>query len=233
MTDKMVSKAIGVLESNPVNKREAVAASLGVTEYKAREIIRKIENAPPEVSGPTWAVFDLETTSLTGHFGRLLCASILTYPSMEMNTFRWCDYSQGVYDDGHLALAVREHIEAHTFSCGYFSKGFDFGFLNARLMAAGHSKIRQMLHLDPMWAFRGWRGPKIGSSSMDNVAEFLGLDEQKMKVPKEIWSRANGGDIEALDILVERCESDVRVTWKIACYVLENQLLKTPLQMYP
>lgn len=74
---------------------------------------------------------------------------------------------------------------------------------------------------------------KIGSASMKNVSEFLGLDEQKMNVDKETWVKANAGNREALDILVDRCESDVRVTWRIAQHCLENGLLKTPIQVYP
>jgi len=68
---------------------------------------------------------------------------------------------------------------------------------------------------------------------MKNVAEFLGLDEQKMDVPKIVWVKANSGNVEALDVLIDRCESDVRVTWKIAQHVLDNRLLKNPIQMYP
>jgi hypothetical protein len=90
-----------------------------------------------------------------------------------------------------------------------------------------------MPHFDPMWGYKGWRGLKIGSSSMKNVSEFLNLDEQKMNVPKETWVNANAGCKESLDEIVERCESDVRVTMKIAKHCLANGLLKSPIQVYP
>jgi len=233
MTEKTISKAKRVLETDPVNKRQAIAGHLGITEYKAREILREIENEPVKIEGPTWAVFDIETTKLEGHFGRLLCGSVLSYPSMEIKTYRWDDYSPDPSEDADLAVAIRDAIESHTISCGYFTKGFDIGFLNARLAAGDHRTMRSMPHLDAIWAYRGWRGLKIGSSSMKNVAEFLGLDEQKMDVPKIVWVKANSGNVEALDVLIDRCESDVRVTWKIAQHVLDNRLLKNPIQMYP
>ena len=233
MTEEIVLSAKSVLDTSPINKRQAIAGHLGITEYKAREIIKAIYNEPPMIEGPEWAIFDLETTKLEGHMGRLLCGSIMTYPSMEMVTYRWDQFAKDPSDDSGLAVAIRDHIEKHIFSCGYFTKGFDFGFLQARLMHPGNRKIKSMLHHDPIWAFKGWRGLKIGSSSMKNVAEYLGLDEQKQEVKKEVWVKAGMGNIEALDILQDRCESDVRVTWKIAQYVLKNQLLKSPIMMYP
>ena len=68
---------------------------------------------------------------------------------------------------------------------------------------------------------------------MENVAEYLGLLEQKMKLPKEIWVKAGMGNKEALNKIIERCESDVRITWEIAQHILNNNLLKTPFTMYP
>jgi len=74
MTEKTISKAKRVLETDPVNKRQAIAGHLGITEYKAREILREIENEPVKIEGPTWAVFDIETTKLEGlkHTGGMI-----------------------------------------------------------------------------------------------------------------------------------------------------------------
>jgi len=233
MTDEIINKAKSVLDTNPVNLRKAIAGSLGITEYKAREIIRKIEDKTPDISCPTFGVFDLETTALEAHFGRLLCCSVLSVPSMEVKTFRWDDYSNRISDDRALAVAIRDHLEAHNITVGWYTKGFDIGFLRGRLAYWGERLLKSQLHFDPMWGYRGWRGVKIGSSSMKNVAEFLHLDEQKYNVPKEVWVNAGTGDIEALETIIERCESDVRVTWEIAQHCLDNNLLKNPFQMYP
>jgi len=230
MTDELIEKTRDILAKNPGgDKRKVVARLLDITEHKARELIRKAA-----ISGPTWGVFDLETTKLEGHFGRLLCGSIMEYPSMEMVTHSWPDYEEdfSVGDDSRLAVAIRDEIEKHTISCGYFSKGFDIGFLNARLLYHGERLLKPMLHHDPIWGFKGWRGVKIGSASMKNVAEYLGL-EAKEAPPKEVWVKAGMGNKEALKIIISRCESDVRITWDIAQYCLNNRLLKTPIQMYP
>jgi DNA polymerase III epsilon subunit-like protein len=167
-TDEALEKTREFLRSEPDgDKRAELAGLLGITEYKARELIRAAS-----LSGPTWGIFDLETTKLEGHFGRLLCGSVLSYPAMEMVTHKWPEYEED-FSDGD------DEIEKHTISCGYFSKGFDIGFLNARLLFHGRRLLRPMLHHDPIWGFKGWRGVKIGSASMKNVAEYLGLSAKE------------------------------------------------------
>ena len=109
---------------------------------------------------------------------------------------------------------------------------FDIPFLNARLMAGGNRLITPMYHLDAIWGYGGRGGPKIGSKSMKNVAEFLGI-EQKQTVPKIVWVKAGMGNKSALKILVDRCESDVWITWVAAQEVIDRHLLKNPFQLYP
>jgi len=232
MTDEIISKAKKVLNTDPINKRQAIAGQLGITEYKAREILKAIDYEPPEIIGPTIAVFDLETTDLSADFGRLLCGSILTYPTMEMVTFRYDDYANDPHDDRKLAVAIRDHLSGHHITVGYYSKGFDIPFLNTRLLVHGEQRMPQMLHIDPIWFYRGWRGMKVRSSKMKVIAKVLNLDEQKMDVPDETWINARHGDKEAMDIVCERCESDVRVTMKILCHCLDNRLMKS-IQTYP
>ena len=89
-----------------------------------------------------------------------------------------------------------------------------------------------MLHIDPIWFYRGWRGVGVRSSKMKVVAEWLGLDEQKMQVPADVWGAARHGDKAALDIVVDRCESDVNITMDIYMFGLNNKLRKG-IQRYP
>jgi hypothetical protein len=226
MTDSLIAKA----KKYSSLTREDLAEVLGVTEYKVREIRRELGRV---VRGPTIAVFDLETTDLKADFGRLLCGSVLSYPAMEMRTFRIDEINNGsIAKDGPLAVAIRDEIERHHISAGYFSKGFDISFLNTRLMIAGERKMTPMLHIDPIWFYKGWRGLKFRSSSMKVVAKVLGLEETKMDVPDSVWIDARHGDKESLDILVDRCESDVRITMDIICHALDNRLMKN-IMTYP
>ena len=226
MTEALIAKA---KKYNNLS-REDLAEVLNVTEYKVRELRRAINS---EVRGPTIAVFDLETTDLKADFGRLLCGSILSYPTMEMRSFRIDEHNGGsIAKDGPLAVAIRDEIERHHMSAGYYSKGFDISFLNTRLMINGERKMQNMLHIDPIWFYKGWRGLKFRSSKMKVVAKVLGLEETKMDVPDEVWINARHGDKASLDILVDRCESDVRITMDIICHALDNRLMKN-IQTYP
>lgn len=230
----LLEKTAQILETDPEAGRTEISRILEITEYKARELIRDVKgmNGNGKLIGPTIATFDLETTNLIADVGRLLCGSILSYPSMEMVTFRIEDYCEGKFSrDGDLALAIRNYIEQHTMSCGWFSKGFDIAFLNTRLVQNGHRAMNRMLHIDPIWYFRGWRGLKPRSSKMAVVAEFYDI-ERKQDVDVSVWADAMAGDTEAMDILVDRCESDVRITSELMMKAFEAGLIKT-IQCYP
>jgi uncharacterized protein YprB with RNaseH-like and TPR domain len=204
-----------------------------LSEWKARELLREAKGELNKLAGPTIAVFDLETTDLKADFGRLLCGSVLSYPSMEMRSFRIDECNGGsVARDGPLAVAIRDEIEQHHMSAGYYSKGFDISFLNTRLMVNNERKMDSMLHIDPIWFYRGWRGANFRSSKMKVVAKVLGLEETKQEVPDEVWINARHGDKGSLDILVDRCESDVRITMDIIVHALSNRLMKN-IQTYP
>lgn len=177
------------------------------------------------------AVFDLETWDLTPTFGPILCGSVLTLPDGEMVTFRQDDYLRDGYatsmiDDAQLCVDLREHLEEHHMTIGYFSKGFDLSHLRSRLAKHGERPLKQMLHFDPIWHFKGWRGIKGQSSKMKHMAEFFDLGEKKPDVPPEVWLLAREGNLDAMNEVVERCEADVRITLELATKAMELDLVK-------
>jgi uncharacterized protein YprB with RNaseH-like and TPR domain len=236
MTDALIAKA---KKYNNLT-REDLAEVLGVTEYKVRELRREIDKQYEwsHIDDPFLGVFDLETTGLKADFGRLLCGSILSYPSGRIKTFRTDEECVSLNKDGPLAIKIRNEVERHWISCGYFSKGFDVSFLQTRLIINEKRKISGMLHADPCWFYRGWRGLSMRSSSMKVVAKVLGLEENKMEVHDDVWQAAHDevfGSPDhkaAMDIIVDRCESDCRVTLRILKHCLANKLMKN-IQTYP
>lgn len=236
MTDELIAKA---KKYNNLT-REDLAEVLDVTEYKIRELRREIDKQYEwsHINDPFLGVFDLETTGLKADFGRLLCGSILSYPSGKIKTFRTDEECVSLNKDGPLAIKIRNEVERHWISCGYFSKGFDVSFLQTRLIINKERKINGMLHADPCWFYRGWRGLSIRSSSMKVVAKVLGLEENKMEVHDDIWQAAHDevfgspNHRAAMDIIVDRCESDCRVTLGILKHCLANKLMKNILT-YP
>jgi uncharacterized protein YprB with RNaseH-like and TPR domain len=179
------------------------------------------------------AYFDLETWDLSPEFGPILCASVLSLPSGEMTTFRQDYYwrragdkkAEDMQDDRSLCVDLRDFLESHHITCGYFSKGFDLAHLRTRLVHHGERPLKRQLHFDPIWGFKGWRGIKPRSSKMKHVTNFLGL-EAKPDVPAEVWLKARLGNRAAIDIVAERCEADVRITQQISEKCLELGLLK-------
>lgn len=176
------------------------------------------------------AVWDLETWDLKPQFGPILAASVLDVASDEMTTFRVDEYkrrrkAKDMTDDRQLCIDLRDHLETFHITVGWYSKGFDLTHLRSRLVLHGERPLKEHLHLDCIWFFKGWRGLRPMSSKMKHVAEFLGT-EPKPDVSPEVWMAAKGGNREALDEVVERCEADVRVTYQITEKAIDLGLVK-------
>lgn len=183
------------------------------------------------------AYFDIETNDLNGSFGRILCASVLLLPSEEMVTLRLDDYikrktAKNMRDDKKIAEDLRDLLDQQHMTLGWYSKGFDIPFLNTRLVSHESKRLETKLHLDGVWYAKGWRGIKPKSASLESVAEFFGLDERKMKVEPDVWEDARVGEREAMDVIVDRCESDVRLTREVMERLLDNNLVSN-IQRYP
>lgn len=168
------------------------------------------------------AFWDIETTSLNAGIGRLLCSSIYTYPSSRMRTLRIDEINDSgeLWDDSKMAIMVRDRLAEHQMVVTWYGKGFDLSFLNTRLAAAGEEPIKRHFHLDLYWYAKGWHGIKPGGASLENVAEFFNLGERKMKIEKQVWTRAGMGDSVAIDEIAARCESDVRLLYGVYGHML-------------
>lgn len=161
--------------------------------------------------------FDLETTDLAANFGRLLCASFLPLDDDKVTTFRRDAKpfkASKVTDDGKLALAIKQQLESADIIVSWNGMMFDVPFLNARLIASGHSPVRvgekhPTTHLDLMYYSRGV-SLKLNSSKLDTVSKFLNT-QAKTPLDATTWAEAASGDKAALDQVVEHCEADVRV----------------------
>lgn len=176
------------------------------------------------------AYWDLETWDLKPQFGPIMVASVLDASTNKMRTFRVDEYlrknlAEDMTDDRALVVDLRDHLETFHLTSGWYSKGFDLTHLRSRLVIHGERPLREMLHMDCIWYFKGWRGLRPMSSKMKHVAEFLGT-EPKPDVEPEVWMKAKGGNKRALDEIVERCEADVRVTRQISEKALEIGLVK-------
>lgn len=183
------------------------------------------------------AYWDIETTDLNAEFGRILVASILSLPDEKITTLRLDKYvksgkASDMADDHALCVDLRNALEDFHITVGWYSKGFDMSYLNTRLVKHGEKPIRSHLHLDGIWYAKGWRGIKAAKGSLANMAKFFKLEESKLVVDEEVWSAAKLGNTDALDTIVERCESDVRLTRGVTEKLLGAGLIRN-IQSYP
>lgn len=156
--------------------------------------------------------YDLETTALHALMGRILCASFEDMETGEVTTLRGDDpeflNKDDPIDDGKLVVAIRNHLELYDIWVGQNHLLFDNKMLKARLLKWGERLPEPRWQVDVMWLVRS--NFKM-SSKLENIAKYLGL-EAKPSPTWDEWSRAAAGHRESMDIIVDRCEADVRIT---------------------
>lgn len=162
--------------------------------------------------------WDLESTDLSASWGRLLCGSFADVDG-KVTTFRGDEpqyRGADSVDCGKLAAACRDRIEAADVLVGWNTILFDIPILNAWLLKYGHREVQLTTrrkashHLDLMY-YAGGSFLRMGSRRLDNVAKFFRIDHQKTPLDGHTWQLAARGDGEAMDRVVEHCESDVLV----------------------
>lgn len=155
--------------------------------------------------------FDIEATNLDADFGYTLCFAfkVLGEPSKVFSISDYELHKTEPWNDSRLLQDVREVIESSDILISYYGKGFDWGFLNARLLANGMDPLPEIPHVDLYWTAR--RVLKIQSRSMANVAEHLNLKDRKMYVPRKLWIMAQAAHVPSIEALAERCKSDTEV----------------------
>ena len=160
--------------------------------------------------------WDLECSSLSGMVGRVLCCGFkeIVHPDVKKlkpYVFRGDDpkfYSKDIADDGKLVAAIRDELEKYDMLVAHNGKLFDRKFLNARLLKAGERPLKSMFFADPMWVVRSHLRT---SSKLDNIQQFLGLEEAKTRITWDDWTRAISGDAKAMDVIVKHVVQDVKV----------------------
>lgn len=159
--------------------------------------------------------WDLECSSLSGMMGRILCGGfkeVLPNRKGEVSVLRGDEKPyfnrRDLADDARLAVAIRDRLESYDLLITHNGKLFDRKFLNARLLKVGEQPLKSMFHIDTMWLVRSHLRT---SSKLDNVQQFLGLEDEKTKITWDDWQRAMGGDKRAMNVICQHVTQDVKV----------------------
>lgn len=174
------------------------------------------------------AVFDLETFALDRGWGVTMVGSILIHgglkPSIQTftlrNTASWRAGKRSI--DAELGALILKELHGCDILIAHNGKWFDVPWLNSVALKYGMPRLGHKKLVDPVQIGRKtYRLGERGGNSLGSMAQFLGLEEEKMPVPREVWRRALLDDsAEDWQTLQERCESDVRLLNAVAGRVM-------------
>lgn len=156
--------------------------------------------------------FDIETTfsmwsrflcgSVADVFGNVKTISVATHPG------------KSVLDDGPAVKAYAELLSTFDILVSWNGKLFDVPRINARLAYHGLPLLYPRMHIDAMYLAKGSMF-NIGRKSLANAEGFFEAKNGKTPLSPRIWDKADHGDDEEFDNIVEHCEADVLVLREI------------------
>ena len=162
------------------------------------------------------ASFDLESFGLEPAYGVLLCGVVKPWGQAPM-LFRM---DRARSDDSSLVKLLVEELNKYAILIAHNGVFYDRKMLNARALKWNLPILDPRgKMIDPVQVAR--RHLNMRRNSLDALADYFGLSEQKMHVPAETWVKAAiDHDAEAMDTICERCRSDCRVLEELATRTL-------------
>ena len=173
---------------------------------------REVVSGDKEFVGLSIGYFDIETTfsmwsrflcgSVADVFGNVKTISVATHPG------------KNVLDDGPAVQAYAELISQYDILVSWNGKLFDVPRINARLAYHGLPLLYPRMHIDAMYLAKGSMF-NIGRKSLANAEGFFEASNAKTPLSPRIWDKADHGDDEKFETIVEHCEADVLVLREI------------------
>ncbi|MGH8656868.1 MAG: ribonuclease H-like domain-containing protein [Gammaproteobacteria bacterium] len=184
---------------------------------------------PHSVAAPMrQVVFDLETWGLDRGWGVTMVASFLIHgyaAGTKKVTLTLRDYTawgQGTRsNDRDMVAAVFDELRPCHIGYAHNGERFDIRWLRTVALKYGLEMPRLKL-VDPCMI--AWKKYLLGRNSLEAVADFLELSEnkgkEKLHISPDVWRHAlMDNDDAAWALLVDRCESDVDLLNEVAARV--------------
>ena len=114
-------------------------------------------------------------------------------------------------------MGLRDAIENADMVATWYGKGFDWKFLNSRLLTHGHRVMNRIWHVD--LCIQAARQLAFHSSRLDAFAKWVGLPVQKTPLLPVVWQKAAMGDGDSVRLVMEHCEADTLITRAIFPYI--------------
>jgi uncharacterized protein YprB with RNaseH-like and TPR domain len=159
--------------------------------------------------------FDIETSDLRADKGFMLSWAVLPYKSTKPVVSTLMEEPNSLEGiDKELVTALADVLEDYDMVCGWNSKMFDLPFVNSRLSLYGWPPLKPQFHLDLMYYATGIF-QRIGSRSLEAVADFYGIKPKKDHLEWSVWQKASLGDEEALAKVKAHNVKDVQILAKL------------------
>ena len=153
----------------------------------------------------TLGFFDIESTGFRGDYNSILVGSIKCFYEKNPRTFKVARPG----NDKAVVRQLKDNLEALDVWVTYYGKGFDIPMLNTRLLKWGYKPVEKRPHLDLYYSLKAHI--HTSRKSQAHLLEWLKVPEGKMTVSADVWNEVLANPTgEPMQILVKRCESDVR-----------------------
>ena len=161
-------------------------------------------------------IFDIEATDLEASFGFTLCIGYKWLGESKTHVVSLTDFPK-VTDpakepDIHLMKFFHKLItDEADIIVSYYGKGFDWKFLNTRMLLAGLPPMPPlgMHHIDMYYTAKF--NLKLHSNRLQAVSETLGCPVSKTPVRADVWRKAQRGHKESVAYVIEHCKRDIEV----------------------
>lgn len=157
-------------------------------------------------------IWDIESTHLKADWATLLCIGWKWYGDREVHVPSLMDYkgwTKDVTDDRKLITEFHKIMSEADMLVTYFGKGFDIKMIQSKFLEYGLPVLPNIPHVDLFFTVKA--NMTLTRKSMDNVARYLDLDNEKNHVSGKIWKRAMAGHADAIKYVIEHCRMDVLV----------------------
>jgi uncharacterized protein YprB with RNaseH-like and TPR domain len=169
----------------------------------------------------TSACFDIETSSLDGHFGIILVAAVKPNHG-KIKVFRLDEINKKWKtersNDKELVIALSSELLKYDILVAHNGLKFDIPFIRARMAFWNLGTFPNKKIIDPYQIAKN--NFRVFSKSLDSLSDLIGCKKKKTPVQGRYWIKAVlDGDKKSMDYIVEHCVRDVEILEELLNYV--------------
>ena len=174
---------------------------------------------------PKILIWDIETSNLNADFGTLLAIGYKWLGDKKTTVLSITDYPQFARDHTNDRQLVKDFLKVYVtadMTVAFNGTLFDRPYLLAKCLEHKLPIPPNIPLQDPYFTSKSLR---ISRKSLQNVAYYVRLSQEKTPVEGRIWRRAGAGHKPSIDYIVRHCRKDVAVLEEL--YIYLRPLMRT------